>query len=178
MKEIKAPDSLVGIPDIPRIFLAGSIEMGKAEEWQKRVVKELEQERVVLLNPRRDDWDPSWKQSISNSKFKEQVEWELDMQDKADLIFMNFVPGTNSPISLLELGLAKSKRIWVCCPEGFHREGNVEIVCKRYSIPLYETLREMILEARVWCQRWDPKFRPKGDPAWNIKQVDPKYRNL
>lgn len=130
--------------NIPSIFLAGSIEMGNAENWQEELTKYFEV-YFNIFNPRRDDWDSSWKQSIDNPQFYEQVNWELNALDKADLIIMYFDPNTKSPISLLELGLyATSKKLYVICPEGFWRKGNVDIICKKYDIPLYETINEFI----------------------------------
>ena len=56
------------------IFLGGSIEMGKAENWQQRMESELQAPgEVCVFNPRRDDWDSSWKQEIANLPFYEQV---------------------------------------------------------------------------------------------------------
>lgn len=53
-------------------------------------------------------------------------------------------PNTKSPISLLELGLhANSKKLWVVCPDGFWRKGNVEVVCSLYDIPLFNSLDEL-----------------------------------
>ena len=127
------------------IFLAGSIEMGIAENWQDKVIHLLQDENVLILNPRRLDWDSSWVQSIENSKFKEQVEWELDALDMADKIILYFDPKTKSPISLLELGLfADSGKMIVCCPDGFWRKGNVDIVCKRYKIRQIKNLNEIV----------------------------------
>lgn len=127
------------------VFLAGSIEMGKAEDWQSKIEKALANKDVIVLNPRRDDWDSSWKQDIHNEKFKEQVTWELKGQEDADCIVIYFDPKSTSPISLLELGLFGDKnRTIVCCPKGFFRKGNVDIVCERYGIPLVETLEDLI----------------------------------
>jgi hypothetical protein len=58
---------------------------------------------------------------------------------------MYFSPETKSPISLLELGLhAESSRMVVCCPPGFWRKGNVDIVCTRYNIPLFNDMESAI----------------------------------
>jgi hypothetical protein len=120
------------------VFLAGSIEMGVAEDWQTRLTESLKDLDIVLFNPRRDSWDSSWVQRESNPQFNQQVNWEMNMLDRADFIFMYFSPDTKSPISLLELGLhADGRNMIVCCPDGFWRKGNVEIVCSRYNIPLY-----------------------------------------
>ena len=145
MIEIKAPN-LESVPDVfYKIFLAGSIEMGKADDWQTRVINELSTLKVDILNPRRTDWDSSWEQKITNPQFLEQVTWELNALTAADIIIMYLQPGTISPISLLELGLhARGGKLLVCCPEGFHRKGNVDIVCERYSIPVYESLDELL----------------------------------
>lgn len=130
-----------------KIFLAGSIEMGKAVDWQVLVTNSLKDLPVVILNPRRDNWDSSWEQSIDNPQFNEQVTWELDMLDRADIIAMYFDPTTMSPMSLLELGLyAELGKLIVCCPEGFWRKGNVDIVCKRYGIAQVKSLDDLIRE--------------------------------
>lgn len=129
----------------PSVFLAGSIEMGTAENWQNKVIAGLAGQTAIVLNPRRDDWDSSWKQEIENQKFSEQVNWELDAMALAETIAMYFSPGTKSPITLLEFGLyADSGKLIVCCPKGFWRKGNIDIVCKRSGITTVDTLDEMI----------------------------------
>ena len=145
MRIIKAPNIISLVPFEPSIFLAGSIEMGKAENWQQRVERELSKCDGVIFNPRREDWDSSWVQSIDNSQFREQVEWELDALEEADVIAMYFDPTTKSPISLLELGLfARTKKLIVCCPEGFWRKGNVDIVCYKCDIEQVSSLKELV----------------------------------
>lgn len=144
MKEVKAPKSYEINKELV-VFTAGSIEMGKAENWQTRLKKMLRGKEVLLLNPRRDDWDSSWVQSIDDPKFNEQVTWELEGLEKADLVIFYFDPNTQSPITLLELGLCANSntRCVVCCPEGFWRKGNVDIVCERYKIEQLDTLEEL-----------------------------------
>lgn len=143
VKVVKAPE-LLPVSTAPAIFLAGSIEMGSATDWQTKVTKSLSDLDVVVYNPRRDDWDSSWEQKKDNPQFREQVEWELNALRSADTIIMYFDPNTKSPISLLELGLfAKTRNLIVCCPEGFWRKGNVDIVCEQYNIPQVNSLDEL-----------------------------------
>jgi hypothetical protein len=151
---IKPPTAIVTLTtrDMPKVFLAGSIEMGKAENWQKRLEDEIGDAEVLIMNPRRDDWDSSWKQEKTNEKFRQQVEWELEAQEEADLIVMYFQPGTQSPITLLELGLFKDRNLVVCCPEGFWRKGNVDITCEKYGINQVDTLQELIDVAVTWSR--------------------------
>lgn len=132
-------------PKTPRIFLAGSIEMGTCGDWQSEVTESFVGKDVAIYNPRRIDWDSSWEQSIHNKDFRNQVEWEMHHLYVATTIFMYFDPATKSPISLLELGLhATSGKLIVCCPDGFWRKGNVEVVCSHYGIPLYAGLDNAI----------------------------------
>jgi len=66
-------------------------------------------------------------------------------QEKADIIAMYFCPETKSPITLLELGLfAHMKKMIVCCPDGYWRKGNVDIVCNRYGIEQINNLDGLI----------------------------------
>lgn len=143
MTIIKAPNEY-SMDEAELVFLAGSIEMGAAENWQDRIGRELSEMGYIVLNPRRDDWDSSWVQSIDNPQFYEQVNWELDALRDADWIILYFDPNTKSPISLLELGIFGGPNMIVVCPDGFWRKGNVDIVCKRFNIPMRDTLEEAI----------------------------------
>ena len=142
--EIQAPNNLKLKVGYKTLFLAGSIEMGKATEWQSKLVKDLEDKKYIFYNPRRDDWDNSWEQDISDPNFKKQVTWELKGLELADYIVMFFDPKTKSPISLLELGLhARSGKLLVVCPKGFYRKGNVDIVCKMYKVKQVESIEDL-----------------------------------
>jgi hypothetical protein len=149
MIEVKAPHDHSQYTK-PKVFLAGSIEMGAAVDWQKEVAEALSDLDAVLLNPRRDDFDPDAEQSIHDDYFRGQVEWELHALEQADAILLYFAPGTKSPISLLELGLfGRTGKLVVCCPEGFWRKGNVDIVCNVYEIERVETLDEAMESLRA-----------------------------
>lgn len=144
MIQIKAPDDYSGQLKLPSVFLAGSIEMGKAEDWQEKMARFFESYNMLVLNPRRDDWDSSWSQDIKNKKFREQVEWELEGMEQADAVAMYFSPKTKSPISLLEMGLwSRSDKLIVCCPEGYLRKGNVDVTCEKYDVPQVKSLEEL-----------------------------------
>lgn len=156
--EIKPPANILPSKERFDIFVAGSIEQGKAEEWQKEFFSEIRKMRpapnVALFNPRREDWNADWDQSADNKNLVEQIEWELEHLEKANLIVMYLQPDTKSPISLLELGLfakevfAMKKQMIVLCPEGFYRKANVDVVCQYYDITTAKDMKDLIKKTK------------------------------
>ncbi len=135
-------------PSNVSVFLAGTIDMGNSVNWQQKFIDQANIEtmldNVIVFNPRRASWDHSWTQSIDNVQFSEQVNWELDAMENADVILLFLEGNSKSPISMMELGLfADSGKLMVCCGDGFWRKGNVDIVCKRKGIEQYHTLDEL-----------------------------------
>ena len=120
------------------IFLAGTIDCGNSEDWQTKVAESFIDYDVILYSPRKENWN-----DIDDDIYT-QINWELDHLEFCDLIIMNLLPDSKSPISLLELGLfAKSDKLVVCCPKEFYRYHNVKSVCDRYSVPLYDNMDEL-----------------------------------
>ena len=145
MIHLKPPAVYSEDKNLPSIFLAGSIEMGKAEDWQSYVANALSDLEVLIINPRCDAWDNSWEQRIDNPVFRAQVEWELQGLETASYRIFNFIPDTMSPITLMELGLfAEKGNCIVHCPKGYLRKGNVDIVCARYGVLTANSLEEAI----------------------------------
>jgi hypothetical protein len=123
-----------------KLFLAGTIDNGDSDNWQDDLIKAISNIELMrdvnVYNPRREEW-PS---ADNYREIDRQIEWELFHLEKADLIVMNILASSKSPISLMELGLfAKGGRLIVFCPKSFYRYDNVRVVCKRYGIPLFTT---------------------------------------
>lgn len=135
---------LVPLGIFTKVFLAGSIEMGNAEDWQSRIASDFSDENVIFLNPRRPDWDSSWDMNPTpGSKFHEQVTWEQDHIDSADIVVFYFDPKTQSPITLLELGSCLDRKdCLVCCSPDYFRYGNVKITCDRHGVDVVHTYEE------------------------------------
>ncbi|KAI1099981.1 hypothetical protein F4804DRAFT_320259 [Jackrogersella minutella] len=126
---------------IRSVFLAGTTTKTDDRDWRNVLSEALLDLPLTVINPYRSDWDSSWWEEITCVPFREQVEWELDMQDEADMVVLYFHPATEAPISLLELGLcARAKKAIVVCPEGYKKKGNVQIVCQRYNIEMVENI--------------------------------------
>jgi hypothetical protein len=148
MKIITAPDP-VPMRDAlgSEVFLAGSIEQGKARDWQPLVCTALEPLNVLVFNPRRKVWDPTWDQDVSNPELVAQVNWELDLIDRAEIVFFYFQAGTKSPISFLEFGMQvrnRRKDLVVVCEDGFWRQANIQITADRNNVKVFKILEEGI----------------------------------
>jgi hypothetical protein len=147
------------------VFLAGTIDNGKASLWAHDVAQALKDiENVTIFNPRREEWFPDLEARMRNPIFNHQVNWELDSLDplgKCNIPFFYFEGGSISPITLQELGFVigsirgllsdRDPEILppvVCCPDDFWRKGNVEIMCSRHDIPIYDDLQSAIRALR------------------------------
>lgn len=151
MRELQSPAPLPA--DLSRsLFLAGTIDMGAAPPWQSALVDALGDLDLLILNPRRADWDSSW--TATDPRFHAQVTWELTALERASLIAMWFAPNSGSPITLLELGLhVRSGKLLVGCPPTFSRHGNVAITCARYGTPVHDSWPAFVTAVRSLTTR-------------------------
>lgn len=150
-----APQTISWPLTVPSIFLAGSIEQGLAPDWQKDIIKVLDGPGICLLNPRRAYWQADLEQSPDNPIFREQVDWELEALERADLVLMHFAAETMSPVSLLEMGLyARSlafdnlPKLIISCSPDFWRAGNVQITAQRYGLVVHAQLEKALAEIK------------------------------
>jgi hypothetical protein len=138
---------------VKSVFLAGTTSKVDTSDWRETLSASLSDVPVTIYNPYRADWDSSWCEDINFAPYREQVEWELDKQEKADIVVVYFHPATQAPVSLLELGMCArvpGKAI-VVCPEGYWKRGNVQIVCKKFDIEMVDNfdndgLREAVVK--------------------------------
>jgi hypothetical protein len=132
------------------LFLGGTIDNGNSLDWQKSLVDELcdtdTVHPIMIYNPRREDWPDS----DNKEEIEKQINWELYHLERSDLIVMNILGNSKSPISLMEIGLyARTGRLIVLCNPNFYRFDNVRIVCKTYNVPLYETNDILVIKNKI-----------------------------
>lgn len=126
------------------VFLAGPTNPTGEADWRETLTAALIEEPIVIFNPKRTDWDSTWKEDFSDSRWAEQVEWELEMQDGADIMVVFFHKATLAPMSLLELGLCvRSGKAIVCAQDGYSKRGNVEAVCRRYGAKFVDSEEDL-----------------------------------
>lgn len=111
------------------VFLAGGIT--DCPPWQDEVIKKLEElgdifnlSRVVLINPRRKEWDIE-----DPTATIEQIKWEHKYLKKCDVVSYFFSNSESlQPITLYELGKwANKKTSIVSIEKGYKREKDVYI---------------------------------------------------
>ena len=142
MKILQSPEEYIfkEKEDKILIFLAGGIT--NCSNWQDSLIWHIKNYNhsidpdsdesigdILIYNPRRDDWNSAW----SHQQIREQIEWEQEKLEEADLIIMNILDDSKSPISLLELGLYGPSGKLICfCTGLFYRYDNVYMTCKKF----------------------------------------------
>ena len=118
------------------VFLAGGIT--NCYEWQNMVIERLKEfndtDRLVMFNPRRDDFP------IGNPNASlEQIKWEYKWLERMDIFSMYFAKSeSDQPICMYELGRnllrmqmryppSWRKRIIISVEQGYRREQDVDI---------------------------------------------------
>lgn len=132
------------------LFIAGTIDCGDSVNHQQAIIDELNKEDTVrpimIYNPRRAEWP----NVNDKEEIDKQINWELYHLERADLIIMNILGNSKSPISLMEIGLfAKEHKLIVFCSPNFYRYDNVRIVCEKYKVPLYNTNDILVIKNKV-----------------------------
>jgi len=132
------------------LFLGGTIDDGNSVDWQTALIDELNscdtKKPIMIYNPRREKWDAN----ADTNEVDKQIEWELYHLERADLIVMNILGNSKSPISLMEIGLfARSGKLIVFCNPSFYRYENVKIVCNSYGAQLYDTNDILVIKNKV-----------------------------
>jgi hypothetical protein len=146
------------------VFTAGSIEMGKAVNWQPLMVDLLGPLPITVCNPRKGKWDQTITQQAKDAFFKQQVVWELGALEQADVICFFFDVLTKSPVSLLELGLwAASGKVVVCCGDAYWKSGNVHLTCERYGVPYVKTFNDLVPKVKEMLELKGMKLDANGD---------------
>ncbi|KAI7758476.1 hypothetical protein LZL87_006867 [Fusarium oxysporum] len=152
------------------IFLAGITTSTGEPDWRETLTKALMNHPVTILNPNRPDWDSTWKEDFSDKRWEEQVWWELDMQEEADIIVFFFHPSTEAPISLMELGLAvktKQKRAIASPTSGqegvIYGAGGFSAPDHLLSLDELEERREYAKQLESYIKRGFREFRLRAE---------------
>lgn len=144
MRYVECPEVYSGAQRA--LFLAGGI--SNCPDWQKHLVKLLQDRNLVLLNPRRKEF------SINASIEEEQILWEHTHLLKADAVSFWFPCETMCPITLYELGKqsAYEKPIFVGVHPQYLRRRDVEIQTRlaRPEVKITYSLEDLAEQIKSW----------------------------
>lgn len=125
------------------VFLAGPTEIN----WRTPFLATLRglfaagASNTTVYDPFQPRWDSSWREDLGDDRFRAQVAWELERQERATVVAVFFHGDSKAPVSLLELGLcARSGKAVVGCEPAYWKRGNVQAVCQRYGVPMADDL--------------------------------------
>ena len=129
------------------LFLAGGIT--GTSDWQSKLIEMFKDEEIVLLNPRRSEYD------FTDGKLEEeQIKWEYNHLNKANAASFWFTPETLCPITLYELGKqsALGKKIFVGIDLDYARRNDVEIQIKlaRPDVEIVYSLEDLSEQIKSW----------------------------
>lgn len=129
------------------LFLGGGI--SDCPNWQAEIIPRFANTNVILMNPRRDNFD------ITNQYMSvEQIHWEHEHLNTASAILFWFPAETLCPITLFELGkyATLGKRIFVGCHPDYARALDVRVQLKLiqpYTI-VHDSIDSLVAEVHEW----------------------------
>lgn len=150
-KEYK-PDSYSNgkFKNIPSLFLAGGIT--DCPDWQKEMTKKLNNTDIIILNPRRENFDINEKDAA-----KKQIAWEYRHLRYASAISFWFPKETLCPIVLFELGywFNRSKEIFIGVHPEYKRKEDVYIqVSLTYpDFKFVNNINDLTKQIADWAER-------------------------
>ncbi|MDO8516894.1 MAG: nucleoside 2-deoxyribosyltransferase domain-containing protein [Nanoarchaeota archaeon] len=103
MKYIECPEVYNKKGNEKSLFIAGGIT--ECGNWQNDFIDSLKNENLIVLNPRRKNFDIN-DEEISIA----QIKWEYEHLKKASAISFWFTSETLCPITLYELGKVQASR--------------------------------------------------------------------
>jgi hypothetical protein len=134
---------------LPAVFLAGGIT--GCPDWQREVVALLQDESVVLLNPRRAAFPIGDPQAGPR-----QIEWEHGHLRRANAILFWFPQETLCPIALYELGAwsMTGKPLFVGVHPHYPRRPDVEVQTRlaRPDVPVVYSVPDLAEQVRRWLR--------------------------
>ena len=145
MKYIECPQVYDG--NEVSLFMAGGISGCKI--WQNELVKLLEDTSLVLINPRRENFD------VTDTDIeKKQIAWEFEHLQKASAVSFWFPPETVCPITLYELGKISQtdKPLFIGIDRDYMRINDIYIQTKliRPAVEVVYSLNGLAEQIKSW----------------------------
>lgn len=137
------------------VFMAGGIT--NCADWQSVMIPMYKDVDVVLINPRRPNFDVR-----DPSLSEQQIAWEHEHLEMADAVSFWFTSETLCPISLFELGkcLGLGRKVFVATHPQYARREDV-VHQTRLMVQgqvVHDNMNDLVKEVSDWVDR-KRKFR-------------------
>jgi len=133
------------------LFLGGGI--SGCPLWQSQMVELLSDTKLVLVNPRRDDFDVN-----SAEMAKKQIIWEFKYLSCSTGRLFWFPAETLCPITLFELGkfCEKADPLFVGCHPEYKRKLDLEVqlsLARSWNPEISYSLEDLADRVKKWSER-------------------------
>lgn len=133
-----------------KVFLAGGIT--GCPDWQPEVIKALEDQDILVMNPRREGFDAS-----NKDMEKQQIDWEYRHINYATCMLFWFPEETLCPITLFELGKTVNTRrhIVIGTHPGYKRRTDLleQLFHHDPGIPIRDNLEDVLADLKEYVKR-------------------------
>lgn len=159
--------------DYLKIYLSGSLDLGgKSTPWQQKFINGLS--KLTVKHPNKPElpdytgfkflvFNPlvpvNGEPSVDNPEFVQKLNWELEMMERSDVIFCNFLKKSVliSAISGYLLN-AQTGKVICRCPIECNFYPQVKVLSDKYGIPLLGNSGSLI-DAMKTMFEFIPKFK-------------------
>ncbi|MDG1333826.1 MAG: nucleoside 2-deoxyribosyltransferase domain-containing protein [Crocinitomicaceae bacterium] len=136
----RPPNDISQIPqDRASVFLAGSMATTRKNNWRQTATRTFQAAYHFFdpTNPRHNN--------LNDEEMRNHIKWELEAMKLSDIIILNFLPDSLSPISLVEIGMyISSNKLVVVCPKEFYKWRYIDTLCNEYNTPIFNQLEDVL----------------------------------
>lgn len=157
--------------DAIKLYLGGTMDFASsANDWQSKFCQalvELTDPFKGLLMYKNTNWlifNPhvlprtSNPPDLQNPEFVQTMQWRMNGQDMADIIFLNILNKSVSQSPILEFGSnLQSKKLIVRCGEVHPMYSQIRLYCEKYNVPLLTgktSVKDVLLSAGGFLQKF------------------------
>lgn len=144
--KVQYPDKPILNKSLRAVFLGGPL---TSDNWQKEVTEKLEGKAIIVVNPRKDEWQMS--------KVEEQVAWEIEYLEQSHAIFFWFSwDHPNIEATLLELGRCTATKgvIFVGVHDNVKQKRTIYEFIRMYAphVAVSNTMEKVVSQMMYWVQ--------------------------
>lgn len=157
--------------DSIKLYLGGTMDFGSSNnDWQQKFIEGLtkltdplkgllmyKNTSWIIFNPHVPPQNPL-APTLDNPEFVSTMQWRMQMMDISDVVFINIMNKSTSPIPILEFGsLLTSGKMVVRCGEQHQIYSQIRLYCEKYNVPLLTgktSVKDVLLAMGSYTQKF------------------------